>query len=104
MRLAEIDINRSYFYGPSRRPLYVEIPPDDKKVGDEAKVGKLRVSLYGTRDAAQNWTEAYTKFLVSLGFRRGKASPCNFLHAKREIRLTVHGDDFLVVAPHTEIR
>ena len=104
LRLATIDIKRAYFYAPSRRPFYVEIPPEDKEAGDEAKVGKLRVSLYGTKDAAQNWTEAYTKFLVSLGFRRGKASPCNFLHAKREIRLTVHGDDFLVIAPHTEIR
>ena len=54
--------------------------------------------MYGTRDAAQNWAAAYTKYLLSLGFEQGRASRCNFQHKSRDIRLTVHGDDFLVVA------
>ena len=54
--------------------------------------------MYDTRDAAQNWAAAYTKYLLSLGFEQGRASRCDFQHESRDIRLTVHGDDFLVVA------
>ena len=56
------------------------------------------LSLYGTRDAAQKWTAAYTKYLLSLGFEQGRASRCNFQHKRIDIRLTVRGDGFLVVA------
>ena len=65
---------------------------------EEHRVGRLKLSLYGTRDAAQNWAAAYTKYLLSRGFEQDRASRCNFQHKSRDIRLTVHGDDFLVVA------
>ena len=57
-------------------------------------VGELQLSLYGTRDAAVNWTNAYTKCLVDSGFKQGRGSPCNFHHKTRGLCLTVHGDDF----------
>ena len=53
-------------------------------------------SLYGTSDAAYNWTEAYTKFLVkTLGFEKGVASPRSFYPCKRKIKVAVHSDDFV---------
>ena len=61
-------------------------------------MGQLQLSLYGTRDAAQNWAHEYTTFLLSLGFQVGRASPCNFTHRIRRVHLTVHWDDFTVVA------
>ena len=61
--------------------------------------GKLNVSLYGTRDAAKNWEEAYASLLISQGFKRGRASPCQFWHPRRGIRLMVHGDGFVVGGP-----
>ena len=57
-------------------------------------VGRLNLSLYGTRDAAQNWAVEYTQTLQAAGFVVGKASPCNFQHATRDLCVTVHGDDF----------
>ena len=38
---------------------------------DEGKVVKLCMSVFGTRDAAQNWTEDYTRHLMCLGFKVG---------------------------------
>ena len=35
----------------------MEIPMEDLEPGDEMMVAKLNLSIYGTRDAAQNWTE-----------------------------------------------
>ena len=50
--------------------------------------------MYGARDAAQNWADAYMRFMESVGFVKGKASSCTFWHERKEIRVVVHGDDF----------
>ncbi len=93
-RIMYNDVKRAYFHAPARRAVYITIPEEDFEPGDEDKVGVLNLSLYGTRDAAQNWAAKYTEVLQSIGFTVGLASPCNFYHADRDISTTVHGDDF----------
>eukprot|EP00972_Heterocapsa_arctica_P070641 10435662-Heterocapsa_arctica.AAC.1 len=90
-----IDIRRAYFNAPARRPVYMEIPPEDWEEGDENKCAKLRSSLYGTRDAARNWEEELTKILVAKGAEIGKASSCVYDFKIRGIRVTAHGDDIV---------
>ena len=46
------DIKRAYFYARAVRPVYIEIPVEDRQPGDDGMVGRLNLSLYGTRDAA----------------------------------------------------
>ncbi len=75
MKLEFIDIKRAYFYAPSKRPTFIEIPSEERVQGDEGKVGRLELSLYGTRDAAQNWCEEYTTTLRRWGFTVGRLSP-----------------------------
>ena len=104
LRLAAIDIKRAYFYAPARRPIYIHIPKEDREPGDEGKVGRLNLSLYGTRDAAQNWAHEYSTFLIGLGFDQGRSTPCNFHHKGKSIYITVHGDDFTVVGGMRGIR
>mgnify|MGYP003331301361 CR=1 FL=1 len=77
--------------------VYVQLPSEDIGAGEEGMCGKLRLSMYGTRDAAQNWEAEYSGFLISLGFRRGGASPCVFYNKSRDIRIVVHGDDFTIL-------
>ena len=67
-------------------------------------MGKLNLSLYGTRDAAQNWAQEYTKTLVAAGFRVGRASPCNFFSERTQVSVTVHGDDFTASGPEAGLR
>jgi len=81
---------------PVCRNTYIELPQDDKRQGDEGKVGKLNASLCGTRDAQLKWERTYSKVFQELGFRRGVAMPCTFMHWGRGIRVAVHGDDVLV--------
>ena len=100
-RILSIDIKRAYFYAPASRPVFIEIPVEDYEAGDEDRVGKLNLSLYGTRDAAQNWAKEYTAFLLSLGFHAGRSSPCNFVHEACEVHVAVHGDDFTAAGPMT---
>ena len=98
------DIKRAYFYAPSTRPIFIEIPEEDREQGDEGMVGQLNLSLYGTRDAALNWTNTFTAHLESIGFNRGAACPCNFIHEERGIALTVHGDDFTSTGKEKELQ
>ena len=66
-------------------------------------MAQLNLSLYGTRDAAQNWTKEYTRLLQSAGFTAGKASPCNFYNKERGMALIVHGYDFTVSGPEEDL-
>ena len=85
------------------RPIFIEIPKEDLELGDEGCVGQLQLSLYGKRDAVQNWAHEYTTFLLRLGFQVGRTSPCNFTHRTRREHLTVHGCDFIVVVSAKQI-
>ena len=98
-RIMSVDVRRAYFYAKATRPVYIEIHIEDFKPGDEGKVARLNLTLYGTRDAAQNWAKEYMMFVGECGFKTGLASPCNFEHVNRELKLTVHGDDFTVTGP-----
>ena len=45
------DLRRAYFYAKIHRDVYIELPPEDEMHGK--MLGKLKLCLYGTRDAAK---------------------------------------------------
>ena len=83
--------------------MYVRLPPEDTLPGDENKVGRLRMSMYGTRDAAANWAAEYGATLVAAGFVQGIASPCIFHNEGTDTTVMVHGDDFVGVGRPNEL-
>ena len=91
------DVSRAYFNAPVTEPTYVRIPDEDWQEGDEGKCARLLVSMYGTRKAASNWETHYSSWLEEMGFERGTAYPSIFVHEKRNMKLMVHGDDFLTI-------
>ena len=98
-----LDVRRAYFHAPSKRPTYVEIPKEDNRSSNVGRCGRLRASLYGTRDAADNWAKAYSDLLMGLGLRKGTSSPCLFLHKEWGVKVLVHGDDFLCAGPRANV-
>ena len=56
-------------------------------------LGRLRLCLYGTRDAALNWQSTLSEHLVEIGFIQGIGHPSVFRHATRDVWTLVHGDD-----------
>ena len=84
-----------------KREVYIQLPEEDYEHG---MCGRLVYSLYGTRDAAQNWEREYTQCLESTGFVRGKSSPCTFYSSKLDARIVVHGDDFTILAQEDTIK
>ena len=89
------DISRAFFHAKVERDVYIQLPEEDRNKGEEHLCGKLRLSMYGTRDADQNWYKEYSQQLVKMGFRQGVASPCTFYHHVRQLRTYVHGDDYV---------
>ena len=83
------------------RQVCVELPDEDKSSSDRTmdKVGHLKMSLYGTRDAAMNWQEEVAKEMSKWGFRRGRYNPCLYYNAETGLMTLVHGDDFVSVGP-----
>ena len=68
------DVRRAYVYAPAKRNMFMELPTEDVEA-KPGEVGWLNVSLYGTRDAARNWSAEYIKTLVDAGLVRGRANP-----------------------------
>ena len=62
----------------------------------EGKCAKLIFTLYGMRTAACNWEREYSKTLDEAGFNAGRATVVAFYHRERDVRIVVHGDDFVV--------
>ena len=93
------DVSRAFFEAPATRDICVELPKEDRTEPDvrHDKVGHLRMSLYGTRDASYNWQEEVAREMRKWGFRRGKYNPCLYFHESRQLRTFLHGDDFATV-------
>ena len=62
------DVNRAYFYDPSRRPVFLHLPEDDS---GHVMCGRPSVSTYGTMNAAANWDEKHESHFIANGFLRG---------------------------------
>ena len=100
------DVSRAFFEAPAKRDLCVELPEEALAAGETVvdTVGKLKASLYGTRDASMNWQEEVAKCMVKCGFKVGQFNPCMYYSAAREIRFLVHGDDFVCVGEAEELQ
>ena len=96
-RLMYADVSRAYFYAKAVRPVYVVLPPEDRQPGDEELCGELVMSMYGTRDAALNWSAEYSETLIKSGYVQGRSNACLFHNPKLDVAVLVHGDDFVAV-------
>ena len=67
--------------------------------------GLLRYSLYGTRDAAQNWEEELASTLSGFRLTRGSACPCVWRGRIKgeDVVATVHGDDITIGGQRTAV-
>ena len=88
-----LDISCVHFNAPVKTTVFVRLPPEAGYGPD--MVAQLDKYLYGTRDGAQGWEATYSEAMRALGFRRGKLSPCVFVHPARNVRCTIYVCDFL---------
>ena len=76
------DISRAYFNAPAAEYRYIGLPEEDARKEDGNNCARLKVAMYGTRDAAHEREVTYTEALRKMGFKQGISSPCVFWHEK----------------------
>ena len=93
---AVLDVASAFLYGAARRPLFIRLPDGAQPQDGRCWIGRLKKSLYGTRDAPLIWHDLLTSTLKSIGFKHSVLNPGLLVHHERGLKLAVHVDDLLV--------
>ena len=96
------DVARAFFEADMKRYLCIELPAEDGGASDE--VGFLEKSLYGTRDASANFQALVKEVMIGAGFRQSRYNPAMYWHRQKELKVMVHGDDFISVGEPQSLR
>ena len=94
-----IDVSRAYFHAKAQRPVLIRLPVEDRLGTDARKVGSMKKSMYGTRDAASNWERDWQEHVRNWGFQLGLSSKNLFHHKENRVSGLTHGDDFVLTGP-----
>ena len=81
-----------------QRLIYIKLPAEGRQKYD--KVGRWVKGVYGTEDASHIWQLDYLNLICGeFGvFRRGKHSAALFHNPNQDVRMAVHGDDFVCLS------
>eukprot|EP00971_Amphidinium_carterae_P223273 4430197-Amphidinium_carterae.4 len=91
-QLLVLDVSRAYFHPECKRKLYRQLPDED----DTPRIlGRLRKTMYGTRNAAASWEDYHKEAFERSGQRQGKFSPRPY--AGTNTKGWIHGDDILIL-------
>jgi hypothetical protein len=77
-KLYQMDVKSAFLNGPIKEEVYVEQPPGFKDSEYPNHVYKLSKALYGLKQAPRAWYECRRDFLITNGFKVGKADPTLF--------------------------
>jgi hypothetical protein len=77
-RLYQMDVKSAFLSGPIKEEVYVEQPPGFEDSEYPNHMYKLSKALYGLKQAPRAWYEYLRDFLITNGFKVGKADPTLF--------------------------
>jgi hypothetical protein len=77
-KLYQMDVKSALLNGPIKEEVYVEQPPGFEDSEYPTHVYKLSKALYGLKQAPRAWYECLRDFLITNGFKVGKADPTLF--------------------------
>ena len=72
-KLYQMDVKSVFLNGPIKEEVYVEQPPGFEDSEYPNHVYKLSKALYGLKQAPRAWYECLRDFLITNGFKVGKA-------------------------------
>ena len=78
-------MSRAYFHAKAQRLVLIRIPLEDRMGTDAGKVGLMKKSMKGTRDAARNWERDWQEHVKKLGFQMGLSSKNMFHHKENRV-------------------
>ena len=62
-----VDVSRAYFHAKAQRPVLVKLPAENCSGKDVGKIGLLKKSMYGARDAQQANGKEIGKGILKVG-------------------------------------
>jgi hypothetical protein len=77
-KLYQMDVKSAFLNGPIKEEVYVEQPLGFEDSEYPNYVYKLSKALYGLNQAPRAWYECLRDFLITNGFKVGKANPTLF--------------------------
>ena len=97
--IMHINVSRAYFHALAQRLLLIRLPVEDRMGTDAGKVGLMKKSRYGTRDAASNWERDWQGNVKKWGFQLGLSSKNLFHHKEDRVSGLTHREDFVITGP-----
>jgi hypothetical protein len=96
-KLYQMDVKSAFLNGPIKEEVYVEQPPGFEDSEYPTHVYKLSKALYGLKQAPRAWYECLRDFLITNGFKVGKADPTLFTKtiAKDLFIFQIYVDDII---------
>jgi hypothetical protein len=77
-KLHQMDVKSAFLNGPIKEEVYVEQPPSFEDSEHPTHVYNLSKAFYGLKQAPRAWYECLRDFLITNGFKVGKADPTLF--------------------------
>jgi hypothetical protein len=77
-KIYQMDVKSAFLNRPIKEEVYVEQPPGFKDSEYPNPIYKLSKALYGLKQAPRAWYECLQDFLITNGFKVGKAGPTLF--------------------------
>ena len=103
--LKQMDVKAAYLHPKIDEEVYLEQPKGFEKLDRNGNklVCKLKKSIYGLKQAAKNWYQELSNFLIQQGFERSKHDYCLFLKNKENGKLyDLTWVDDLVIAGNSQ--
>ena len=97
--IMHIDVSRAFFHAKAQRPVLIRLPLEDRVGTCAGKIGLMKKSMYGTRDADSNWERDWQEHVKSYSFQLGLSSKNLFHRGRNRASGITHGDDFVLTGP-----
>lgn len=101
--LHQIDVSNAFLHGRLEDEIYMLPPPGYDKV-QIGEVYKLKISIYGLKQASRQWNVECTKKLTEYGFVQSPYDHCFFSHVTSDhfVSVLVYVDDVLLAGSNVE--
>ena len=98
------DVNTAFLYAKLNEDVYMRLPNGCGEFSNQ--VVKLNYSVYGTKQASNNWNSTLKEKLINYDFIQSKADPCLYIKKLKDgtlLIVAVYVDDLTIIGKRSEI-
>ncbi|GKB70227.1 putative RNA-directed DNA polymerase [Tanacetum coccineum] len=96
--IQQLDVDNAFLHRDLKEEVYMKIPQGLSNK-NETRVCKLKKSIYGLKQASQNWYHKFTKSLNNLGYKQSRAYHLLFIYKDADVYVAapIYVDDVILV-------